>query len=617
MSRTRSTWETSLIRTWILTGGMLLFLAGLGAKLWAIQVVHGPAYRDQVRAQSLRSVRIPAWRGRLYDRNGVVLAENRASHCIALYPEELRKPGQSTRARVEAVVAELERRLGVPPDVQPAQIERHLSGKERLLPLILWKDLDAPALARWAERVTPTPGLDIYTQPVRVYPLRDRAAHTLGYVRDVIAYPDEGEIPEAAGTFDLYLPEMQGKLGLEKALDDRLRGRAGGELFVIDSLGYRHALLERRAPVPGHDFLLTLDARMQSLAEEILGEEPGAVVVVDPRQGEVLALASAPRFDANRFIPRLPPELFQSINADPRKPWINRPVQMTYYPGSTFKMIVALAAQVNERVPLGRTYDCPGYIEIGGRRMHCANRLGHGELNLRQAIERSCNVYFFHLGLETGYEYTYHMAHAVGLGQRTGIELGAEFERPGLVGDSAYKRRVYGDSWRDGDTCNVSIGQGMVDVTPLQMAMFTAALANGGTLYRPRLVLAERTDENSPFVRTPPRVANTLNWPREALAVIRAGMRDVVMSPQGTGRAARVEGLDYAAKTGTAQIRSRDHTNFQAWMVAYAPAQNPRFAIALVLDLADPAALSIGPKMKRLLEGLFALPPGEIEGGAS
>ena len=610
----RSDWEVGLVRAWVAAGLMFAFLLVLGAKLWVIQVVHGPTYQDLVREQSLRSVRIPAWRGRLYDRNGVVLAENRASHCVAVYPEELRKPGLSTRARVEAITQELERRLGVRPHLQPGQIERHLNGKERMMPLLLWQDLDDQALARWAERVTPVPGIDIYTQPVRVYPKGDLCAHTLGYVRDVVAYPDAEE--RADQDFDLYLPEMQGKLGLEKSLDDRLRGEAGGQLLMIDSMGYRHALLEQRPPRPGHDFQLTLDARIQALAEKVLGDESGAAVVLDPNNGEVLALASSPRFDANRFMPRLPPALFNALNSDVRKPWINRPVQLTYFPGSTFKMIVAFASAVNDRVPLDRIYHCPGYIEIGGRRMNCAHRNGHGDLNLRQAIERSCNVYFFNLGLETGYEYIYHQALAVGLGHRSGIELGAEVERPGVVGDNAFKRRVYGDSWRDGDTCNVSIGQGMVDATPLQMTLFTAAIANGGTLYKPRLVKAERIDENSPYVPTEPVVANTLSWPRDALAIVRAGMVDVVMSEHGTGRAARVPGLEYAAKTGTAQHRSGEHTEFQAWMIAYAPAVKPRFAVAIVLDRADAAALSIGPKMKALMEGLFA-PPPPAEGPAS
>lgn len=611
MNDGRSDWEIGVIRVWIATGLMVLFLLGIGARLWTVQVIHAPTYQSLVREQSVRSVRIPAWRGRIFDRNGEVLAGNRASHCVAIYPEELRKPGQSTTARVDAIVRELEDRLGVKSDLRPGQVERHLSSKERLLPIIAWKDLDDVSLARWAERVTPVPGIDLYTQPLRVYPNGDMACHTLGYVRDVVADRAEADEESAGEDYDLYLPEMQGKTGLELALDEHLRGSAGGQLYMIDSMGYRHALLQQRDPLPGRDYQLCIDARIQKLAESALGDEPGAVVVTDVNNGEVLALASFPRFNPNQFMPRMPQALYSALSSDPRKVWINRPVQMTYLPGSTFKMIVAFAAAVNDRVPLDRVYHCPGYFEIGGTRMHCAHRNGHGDLNLRQAIERSCNVYFFNLGLETGYEYIYHMAEAVGLGHRTGIELGPSVERPGILGNNAYKQRVYGDNWRDGDTANLSIGQGMVDATPLQMTLFTAAIANGGILHKPRLVKAVRTNELEPFIETLPEVANNLNWPRDILRVVRDGMRDVIMGDHGTGRGARVAGLDYSAKTGTAQFRSGDHTSFRAWMIAYAPSARPRYAVTVTLDVADAAGLSCAPRMKRLMEGLFALPPAE------
>jgi penicillin-binding protein 2 len=257
------------------------------------------------------------------------------------------------------------------------------------------------------------------------------------------------------------------------------------------------------------------------------------------------------------------------------------------------------------KIPATQVYFCPGHFELGSSKRYCANRVSHGNIDFRQAIERSCNVYFWQLGLETGYDHIYHMAEALGLGQRTGIELGARFEKPGILADSAWKQARYGDRWRDGDTANASIGQGFLNVTALQMAMITASFANGGTLYRPKLVAGIRSPGDEAFLYSEPEVANDLQWPGWAVDLVRAGMEDVVMTDRGSGRNARLEGLRMAGKTGTAQFGKPGNKKYRSWMIAFAPVEQPRFAVSLVIAEGEGSGVDAVPRMKRIMEGLF------------
>ena len=577
------------------------FLA-LGAELWRKQVAHGAQYRDSLARQSIRRIRQPALRGRIYDRRGEPLADNRPSYDLALYLEELRRPGRwsNTLARVESTLAEVERRIGVPRGISTDDLRNHV--RRRLpLPLIAWRDLDAGALARWAEQASGLPGVELHAQPARVYPAGAAAAHVVGYVgrAEVAADPEE--------PFDFDLPEIAGRAGIERRYDALLRGEPGGRLVRVDASGFRHADLGGRPPRPGDDLMLTLDLRIQRAVERIFTGKSGAAVVLDARNGEVLALFSAPAFDPNELVPSIAPERWRALSEHPEHPLFNRATGGAYPPGSTFKPIVALAAQ-RAGVSPRTTFVCGGAIELGGHTFNCWERAGHGPLALTDALRTSCNVYFYRVALQVGPEPILRAAAELGLGRRSGVDLDAE--SPGFLPSEAWKRRTLRESWRDGDTCNLAIGQGALNVTPLQMAVVAAALANGGRAVQPRLLRATRSYGAAEFELARPEPARDLGWPAAALAPIREGMREAVMAENGTGRRARAAGVEAAGKTGTAEFGPREARRKRGWMIAFAPYDAPRYAIALVVDDALSGGLTAAPLVKEVLEALFA-PPGE------
>jgi penicillin-binding protein 2 len=576
-----------------LQGGLMVFL-------WNLQVVQGHTFRENISRQSLRRIRHPGSRGRILDRNLIPLADNRASVGIALYLEELRVPGPPSRTidRIEALLHEVAEKIELPLPLTREQITIHYR-HQRILPLLAWKDIDDAALARWAERVGPRVGMDLLTETVRTYPYGDLMAQTLGYVgRGGMARTGEE-------TYDFYLPEMEGKSGLELVLDEQLRGEAGGELVRIDVSMYRYNLEAEKASVPGQDVQLTIDARIQRFCEQVLGDETGSIVVMDPRNGEVLALATSPRYDLNDMTPFISNTVWNRLNQDPRRPMVNRPVREQYPPGSILKPVVCLAG-LQAGVDPETVFNCSGvyYPAPRANAMHCHNRFGHGPLNMTEAIERSCNVYMWKLAEEIGYNPIYKLLDELGLGEDTGIET--DFEVSGILPTDAWKLARQNDRLRTGDIANIVIGQGFLNVTVLQMANLTATLANGGQHHTPTLLQGFRLSEETPFTLSEPRkTAKDLQWKPRNIEVIRQGMKDVVMSPRGTARAAQVQGLEYAGKTGTAQYGSPDNRRYRSWMIAFAPYDNPTIAAVVLIDSGLGSGIDAAPRMQLLMQALF------------
>ena len=579
-----------------------LALGVLGARLWMIQVARGAHFAERQEQQSIRRVRLPGARGRVFDRVGKVLADNRPSYGVAIYLEELRRPGpwSKTIDHVEALLKRTGDLLGQPTTLTRADIQAHI--RRRLpLPLLAWRDLDEQAMARLAEQSSNVPGLDLQAEAVRVYPQRQLACHVLGYVGRADLKAEEHE-----ERYNYYLSELVGRAGLEKVLDPLLRGEAGARLLRVDVTGYRRDDLGQRPPKPGDDVMLTLDTTVQQLAEDALNGVPGAIVVMDPRNGDVLGLASSPGFDPNQFVPVIKASDWALLRDNELTPLMNRAVAGAYAPGSTFKPITALAGLHSGKAHAGDLHDCPGYYQLGRTTFRCWKHSGHGTIALQKALEQSCNVYCFLMARASGPEAVQEQARAFGLGRRTGIEV--DYESPGLVPDDAWKRRVNHDAWREGDTCNLSIGQGALNVTPLLMAMVTATLANQGRLYRPRLVLATRSADQSDFVPREPELVKEMHWKPEYIRVVRAGMHDVVMAPEGTGRKIRVAGVEMAGKTGTAEFGPRDQRKRHAWMIAFAPFDAPRYAVAMVVDEGVSGGETAAPRLHRLFSGLFDRP---------
>ena len=590
--------DSELMRVRMALLAMLAALGFLGVMLWRIQVFSTSQYKDSLDRQSIRLVRLPAARGSILERNGVCLAQNRPSYNIAVYVEELRKPGRmsNTVDEVERVIRRVGGIIGARPEVTRDDILMHV--KKRLpLPFLAWRDIDQRTLARWSESNVLLPGVDVYIEPVRFYPMGSLAAHVMGYVGR--AQPDPG-LEEEEEPYHYYLPEMEGTYGVEKTFNGQLAGEAGLQAIRVDASGFKHEQVKDRESLQGQDISLTLDFRIQRLAEEALGEDRGAVVVVDPRNGEVLAMASAPAFDPNRFGSGMSSEEWAELEGSESRPMINRALQGAYPPGSTFKPVVAFAAMEGGGGREDTRFGCQGFFQIGSARFHCWQKDGHGWLALRKGLEQSCNAYFCQLGLQCGHDRIAQMARALGLGKRTGIKLGSEsgLEAAGVVPDRQWKKDRLHEGWWPGDTCNMAIGQGFLTATPLQMAMATAAIANGGSLYRPQLVLGP--GQQGVLVR---RIALS----PESLRVIRGGMRDVVQADTGTGRRAQVAGVEMAGKTGTAEFGPKADRKKYTWMTVFAPFDNPRYAAAMLIEEGVSGGITVAPRIAKLMGGVFQL----------
>ncbi len=565
---------------------IVVCLSAIACRLHSIQVVSTSAYRSSQQKQSVRRVLMPAVRGKIFDRDGVCLADNRPSYCIAIYVEELRRPGkwENTINAVDKKVDDLSLKLNIPRQITRDDIARHIR-RQLPLPLLAWQDVDAATLARFSELVTPTSGMDVYVEPERLYPLGKAAGHLLGYVgRDK---------PDAVTNevFHYNIMGMKGRSGVEQARNDALSGFAGGKLITVDVSGYRHSETNR-PPIPGKDIHLTVSSRLQSLIERELGNRRAAVVAVDPNNGDILALASEPSYDPNEMSPRVTAKLWKELQNDPNRPLFNRALTGTYPPGSTFKPAVALAALKADVSP-GYSVDCTGVYTLGGMKLRCAARQGHGPgITMRKAIEHSCNPYFCTLGVAIGYDAVRDEARAMGFGTRTGIGLFGE--AAGLLPTDEWKRRTQKAGWRGGDTANISIGQGYLLVTPLQLAMFASVLANGGTLYKPRLYKDE-----------PVSISSELNIPAQDLAVVRGGMFDVVNAERGGGRHARVKGIEIAAKTGTAEYGPRSNRKKYTWMIAFAPYDKPSIAVAVLVEDGESGGLTAAPIVSKVIAEYF------------
>ena len=594
----------SAARLALLGATMLAGLALVGARLHTFQVKENAIYEGRQNRISLRRVRLPATRGRILDRNGAVLADNRPSWCVAFYIEELRAAGpwSNTVNRVDAEIGRTAKFLGRSNEVSRATIARHVH-QSRPIPLVAFSDLSDAELARFCEWDDPPPGTEVFVRAARVYPETDLACHVIGYVgRGEPKPPPPGEFPDEfdPAKFNYFFHDLQGRSGIERTGDAALAGRGGLETLRIDAIGYKREVYPEIAPEPGRDVVLTLDAQLQRAAEGALGTNRAAAVVLDVRNGDILALATAPRYDLSRFTPAVPADYWAELSADPDSPFLNRAASGRYAPGSVVKPVVALAALRAGAIRPDTELFCDGKYSFGhdsqGREIaiHCTG--WHGSLDVRRALAVSCNPFFnetgIRLGWDTGLRATYE---ALGFGRspRIGLPVGGGF---------LPNRR----HWIPRDTANVAMGQGDLLVTPLQVAVMAMALANRGTLVQPRLV----RDRGDGVVHDERVVVGRMDWDERDMDLVRDGMRDAVNSPRGTGRHAAVPGLDVAGKTGTAQYKiKRDGVwegHRHAWMIAYAPAASPKYALAvLVEDAPHGGGTDAGPIVRKILQRLF------------
>ena len=563
-------------------------LLQLGFRLKEIQVDGAADFSYASARQSVRRVQVGGRRGRILDRNGTALADNRTSLTIVCRPAAFqRRTWEATATELERAIGAVAARIGRASPLSARTIRRHVD-QSLAMPLTVWGDVGERELAVFSEHEREFPGFAVEETDVRRYPNGTLAAHLLGYVGRDRRKSEAGD-----ERFNFVSPEMCGRAGLELYYDSFLRGVPGERKVTVDARGFAIRDWTVTEPQAGPDLMLTLDAEIQREAELQLRGLRGACAVIDPRSGDVLALASSPAFDPNDFVPTLSSELYAKLVADASKPLLNRATGGLYAPGSTFKPITALAG-LKMGVPPDAIYRCDGVYELGGLRLHCASRWGHGALDLRSALMKSCNPFFCNLGTDVGTNALAHAARAFGLGGRTGLDFGVD--AAGVVPDGDWKQRTYGERWFPGDLAQMAIGQGMLLVSPLQMARVAGALGTG-RLVTPRL----KRDLQVSSSRLP--------FPDGDLAVVREGMRMVVAGDgesRGTGwRGGEGVPVAVSGKTGTAEVGRGATRRKNTWFIAYAPSEAPRVAAALVVEDGESGGGTAAPKVGAILRRCF------------
>ncbi|MGH9418275.1 MAG: penicillin-binding protein 2 [Terriglobales bacterium] len=544
---------------------IILSFLGLAWGLWQLQILHYARYALLAQQNRIRSEPIPAPRGRIYDRRGRLLVDNYPSFTVYL----LRDGAGNWRGDLAAIATGLQ----VPLQQLQAQVQ-HYQAAPIYQPIPLKADITVMDESFLAAHRDQYPELETLMVSRRLYPKNGFAANLIGYVGE----PTAAQLASGA----LRPGSLVGKSGLEAYYNRQLMGRDGERRVMVDSRGRVVGTLSDRPPVAGQDLHLTLDENIQMSAETALGDRPGAVVALDPRTGAVLAMVSRPTFDPNLFVAGLTAKQWQQWSSDPGHPLLNKAIQAQLAPGSVFKLVTAVAG-LQENIAETKRVDCTGLFDYHGHLFHCwiyaSTHAGHGEIGVQAAITHSCDVYFYTLGAQLGIATLDKYALALGLGQRTGIDLPQE--AVGLVPTPAWKEAHFHQPWYAGETIPVAIGQGALTVTPIQLARLAGGIASGGHFPRPHLLAGAVNNAGFNFPLTPVTVAT-----------ITAGMRGVV-EPGGTAASAQLQGVDFGGKTGTAQTISLQHfhqlggaTRRQyidnAWFVGISPVLDPHIAVCVL-----------------------------------
>ena len=587
-----------LIVALFMTCGFVL----LAGKLWYEQVRGGERYRTSISRQSVRRVRLSGLRGRIFTSDYLLVADCAPRCNLVFYLQEMRQPSlRRTVQNVRATAAQVSAVLKRPDTLTEERIWKHI----RTLPgepLEVYRALDDVELAQVFQLMPRFPGLGVEAEPVRRYPEGPFAAGVIGYARlsDVRGEPDRRN-------FFYYHADLTGRSGMERAMEHfrgglaetGLRGAPGCELIQVDHLGFVSARrLEKVPPVNGNHVILTLHSRAQKLGEQLLAGQTGALVLLDADTGAALALVSSPSYDLRLVSPVWHREDYQELLNDPSKPLFARAFQGAYTPGSILKPLVALA-MLNDGFDPATVVECDGRSLIGGAKISCNNRWGHGPLTLKGALEKSCNDYFIEMGVKLGMEKISAMFHAAGIGEPSGLEIGGT---SGLLPRREIKNRRYRGPWNSYDTALISIGQGLVLLSPVQAARFTAALANGGRLVTVHLLKEVVSDTGQVLYRKNPAPAPPWALREGALETVRDGMFRVVNAPGGSGRLAHSDKLTIYGKTGTAEVDVGERRINNTWFIAFTSHQGRRYALAILLEDGRSGGRDCAPLAKEFLE---------------
>ncbi len=593
----------------IATAIILFFASILVVRLWYLQVLRGDDYVKLSENNRTRMRRINAPRGNIWDNQGRELVTNRPFFNVTWIREDVPNPGDIIKKTAKILSVDVNDLL--------ARI-REGSDYPRHVPIRLKEDIDWKTLVYIENHQYDLPGIRIEVLPSRRYIFGNIASHIIGYLGSV-SKKDLQKYRHAN-----YQPTDQiGKLGIEKLYEGILRGEKGHRYVEVDVQGFEQRQVGIQEPLPGKDIQLTIDLDLQKIAEQHLDKKAGAVVVMEVNTGRLLVLASSPPLELEEFVGGISTKEWKGMQENKLHPFLNKTIQGQYPPGSTYKIVTALAGLSEKVIAEDNIFYCSGSMMLHGRRYHCWKRAGHGAVSLKQALAESCDVYFYQVGLKLGVDRLAKYAKSLGLGQKTGVVF--EHEKAGLVPTTEWKKKKYKIGWQEGETMSVSIGQGFNLATPLQICQMTASLVNGGVRYRPQIIEAIIDEEGNVSDTFAPIIDGHVLGEKKQYDLIMAALKEAVHGSRGTARIAKIEGIEVGAKTGTAQVvrlaqyknipeeeipyKYRDH----AWFMSYAPADDPEIAIAVLVEHGLHGGSGAGPISKAIMEAYFDVEPVNAE----
>ncbi len=579
------------ITTFIVANVFFILLA----RLLYLQIIRGDELERFSLENRVRLLNISAPRGEIFDRNGDILVTNKASFDVKIFPDEVEDIELLSKNLSEI----LKKDRGI--------IEKRIREAKKLnfyTPIKIAVDIDRDTLAILETRRTDLKGISIDVNYLREYKYGKLASLLIGY----LGKPDEKDLE----IFDkLNTEHYVGKSGIERELQEQLKGNDGTNYKVIDALGREVRMnlfkqnIEDKEVVEGNDVYLTIDYTLQMVAENQLGEQAGAIVAMDVNTGEILAMASSPSYDPEKFVKGIEKQIWNEIINNEQFPLLNRATQGTYAPGSVYKMVPALAALEEGLIDPETTFYCPGHYKIGKKRFRCWKRGGHGHVDLVEAITQSCDVYFYNIGEKLGIEKLAHYSKIFGFGSETNFSLS---ERTGTVPTKDWKRREFNTPWYRGETVVTSIGQGYLMVTPLQIAIMTSSIANGGAVLKPVLIKKIATDGGTVIDEFTPEIRRILPFSQEHIEIIQESLVKAVNSRRGTGRAAILKDNIVAGKTGTAQVVGKntktdkyEHED-HAWFTSYYPAEEPEISVTVLVEHGGTGGSVAAPMAKAVIE---------------
>ena len=579
---------------------LLAFASILVIRLWYLQILKGDEYFKLSENNRTRLQWLSAPRGMIADRLGRPLIANRPYFNVTLAREDAPNPGDLLNRLADILEVDVNELLN-----------RIREGEDypRYVPILLKEDIDWKTLVAVENHLYDLPGIRIVVIPSREYLYENLGSHLFGYLGRI----NEKELAEHEGIYQRN--DQLGKLGLERIYESQLRGDPGRRYIEVNAQGFEQREVSVQQPMPGLDLKLTIDRDLQDVAEEALDGIAGAAVAMEVTTGRILALASSPPLELNKFVGGISFKAWDEMQSNPLKPLTNKATQGQYPPGSTFKMVVALAGLSEGVINNDTTFFCNGAMRFRGRDYHCWKKHGHGTISLERALAESCDVFFYSVGMKVGVDRLALYAKSLGLGEPTGIML--EHEKGGIVPSIDWKKRRFGQVWHEGETMSVAIGQGYDLATPLQICQMTSTLVNGGIRYRPQIIEAITDADGKVTNAFAPIVDGHALGTPQSTDLIRAGMVAAVNTPHGTANVAKMDTIIVGAKTGTAQVvkiaqykhlqekdipyKYRDH----AWFTCFAPADKPEIAVTVLVEHGLHGATGAGPMAKKILEEYF------------